>query len=226
MQLLMLSVWDNYVKDWKAHTVEEHMMQIISVVLILLIGLIAVKLIGKKSIARLNLMDVLFIFVLSSTLGALITKPVRIFVALLVVAVIVIFVFIFQKLQLKINFFEKLLQGKAEIIYQDKKFNEKALKKNNLTIDTIEAVIRQNGFPSVDVIKTIVLETTGTLSFQSLPEYEPIKKIYFDAAMEQIMQAINDSKYIEAKLPEINDAFKEVDKNQPSSKKDVPKKLQ
>jgi uncharacterized membrane protein YcaP (DUF421 family) len=224
MQLIM-SIWQEYVKDWQAHTKEEFIIQVISIVLILLLGMVAVKLIGKKSVARLNLLDVLFIFVLSSTLGALITNPKRIFVALLVVTTIIIFVRFLQWLQLKINNAEKFIQGMPEVIYENSQFKECAMKKNNLTVDTVESIIRQHGLPSIDVVDLIILETTGTLSFQVKPEYEPIKKIYFDEAMKQIMQALNE-KYTEAKPPEMNNAFQEVVKVKPSLKKKVPKNLE
>lgn len=219
-----MNIWLEYVKDWKSHSKEELIMQVISVVLILILGLIAVKLIGKKSIARLNLIDVLFIFILSSTLGALITKPNRIFVALLVVATIVLFVFIMHRLQLKVNTMEKMLQGSPEVVFKDGQFHEQNLKRNNLTIDTLESAIRQHGLPSFEVCKLIAIESTGTLSFQVKPEYEPIKKIYFDAAMQQILQAVNESKYQEIKLPEMQNAFDEIH-NQVTHKSPVPKQL-
>ena len=64
------------------------------------------------------------------------------------------------------------------------------------------------GLPSVEVCKTIVIEFGGNLSFEVYPEYEPIKKIYFDEAIKQILKAIDDSKYIEAKPPEMNKVFR------------------
>ena len=54
------------------------------------------------------------------------------------------------------------------------------------------------GFPSVEVCKTIVIRTNGgNLSFEVKPEYEPIKKIYFDEAIKQILRQLIMQEYIE-----------------------------
>ena len=224
--MMLLSVWQLYVKDWQDHTMNDFIIQVISIVVILISGMIAVRMLGKKSISQLNLLDVLFIFVLSSTLGALITKPVRIFVAILVVITIIIFVYAMQKIQLKSPLFEKIVQGRSVIVYKNKTFNEKGMAKNNLTVDTIEAALRQKGISSIEACKTVVLETTGQITFEVDPQYEPIKKIYFDDAIKQILKAIDDIKYVEAKIPEMNNVFEEVDHKNPSNKKKVKKNLQ
>ena len=218
------NVWMEYVKDWKAHTKEDLIIQVISIVFILIIGMIAIRIMGKKSIAQLSVSNVMFIFILSSTLGALITKPNRIFIALLVVITIVAFVWIIETLQLKSDFVERLLFSAPSILYQDKKFQIDIMRKNKITIDQLETLIRQQGIPSFDVVKTILYEPTGSLAIQMMPDYEPLKKMYFDHGMQQIMKAIDDLKYEDLKPPAIKNLFDEATggKNQ----KDVPKDLQ
>ena len=142
-------IWMMYVKDWQDHTMNEHIIQVISILIILITGMLSLRLLGKKSISQINLLDVLFIFILSTTLGALITKPVRIFVAFLVVATIVIFVYIMQKLQLKSAFFEKMVQGRAVVVYTNKTWNESGMAKNNRTVATVESALRANGISSL-----------------------------------------------------------------------------
>jgi len=91
---LWKNILQQYIQDWQGHTKEELIIQVISVIIILSLGMIAIRILGNKSFAQATLIDMIFIFVLSSTLGALITKPQRIFVALLVVVTIVVFVWI------------------------------------------------------------------------------------------------------------------------------------
>jgi uncharacterized membrane protein YcaP (DUF421 family) len=215
-----------YVKDWNAHTKEELIIQIISVVIILALGLIAIRILGNKSFAQATLIDMIFIFVLSSTLGALITKPHRIFVAFLVVLTILFFIWLLDKLTLKINYFEKLFVGMPYVIYQDSTFNEYAMRRNNLTVDLLEAAVRSKGIPSLQACKTIVLEPTGAISIEVLPQYEPIKKIYFDAAMQQILKAVDDLKYTEAKLPDLNNLYDEAKGKGHKKDIEIPKHLE
>jgi uncharacterized membrane protein YcaP (DUF421 family) len=204
------NIWQGYIKDWKGHSFDDNIAQILCVIIILFLGVFAIRFIGKKSINTLTIPNILFIFVLSSTLGALITKPYRIFTGIMVVFVIVVFVYILEKLIVKSNIFEQIFIMQPTILYKDGVFQEKNISKSKMTIDQIESWIRVQGYPSVEVCKTIVIEFGGNLSFELYPEYEPIKKIYFDEAMKQILKAIDDSKYKEATIPEMNNVFEEA----------------
>lgn len=204
------NIWQGYIKDWKSHSFEDTVAQILCVVIILFLGVLAIKIIGKKSINTLTIPNILFIFVLSSTLGALITKPYRVFTGILVIVVIVLFVIILEKLIVKFNFFETMLISEPSILYKDGMFQNAEILKNNMTIDQIESWTRGQGLPSVEVCKTIIIEFGGNLSFELYPEYEPIKKIYFDEAMKQLFKAIDDLEYKEAKIPDMNNVFDET----------------
>jgi uncharacterized membrane protein YcaP (DUF421 family) len=59
----------------------------------------------------------------------------------------------------------------------------------------------------------IILEPTGIISIEVKPEYEPIKKIYFDKAIEQILKAINENKEYKEAVPDIKkNLFEEASK--------------
>jgi uncharacterized membrane protein YcaP (DUF421 family) len=224
---MIKTIWLEYMKDWNAHSKDEIILQVVSIVVILFLGMVAIRLLGKKSFAQMTLVDVLFIFVLSSTLGALITKPSRVFIAVLVVVTIILFIWILEKLQLKWNFFERALISMPETIYENGKWFEIHMKRNNVTVDIVESWIRQHGYPSISVCKRIVIESTGAFSFELLPEWEPIKKIYFDDAIKQILKAINkDLEYNEIILPPMNNAFDEVELGALAHKQKIPKELE
>jgi uncharacterized membrane protein YcaP (DUF421 family) len=207
------NIFNTYWHDFKAHTKEEILIQILSIVFILIIGVVAIKIIGKKSISQMTLVNVLFVFVLSSTLGALITSPHRIIIALIVVATIVTFVLILEKLSVKTNALERIFVSFPSVIYQDNQYQINELSKNNLTVDQIEASIRAKGISSVEACKTIVLEPTGRIAVEVKPEYEPIKKIYFDKAVEQILKAINEKQAYQEAIPDIKkNLFEEASK--------------
>jgi len=216
-------IWQGYMKDWQGHSFTDQIAQIICVVIILLLGIFAIKMIGKKSINTLTIPNILFIFVLSSTLGALITKPYRILTGAMVIGVIVVVILLLETLIVKMNFFEQVFVPKPVVLYKDGQFQVDNIAKSKMTIDQIESWIRVQGLPSVDVCKTIIIEFGGNLSFEVKEEYEPLKKMYFDHAIQQILDAINGSIYKEYQPPELNNAFDEV-KN--GHKKDVPRNLE
>jgi uncharacterized membrane protein YcaP (DUF421 family) len=216
-------IWQGYIKDWNTHSFGDVIAQILCVVIILCLGVLAIKIIGKKSINTLTIPNILFIFVLSSTLGALITKPYRIFIGVIVCATIVLFVLILEKLIVKFNLFEEIFISKPTILYKDGHFLNDNISKSKMTIDQIESWVRLQGYPSVEICKTIIIEFGGNLSFELYPEYEPIRKIYFDEAVKQILNAIDGSKYKEAKVPEMGNVF---DETRGIIKKEPPKNLQ
>ena len=217
------NIWGEYIKDWNAHSFQDNLAQIIAVVVILCLGVLAIKIIGKKSINTLTIPNILFIFVLSSTLGALITKPYRIFTGMIVIATIVSFVYILEKLIVKFNVFEEIFISKPTILYKDGHYLNDNIVKSKMTIDQIESWVRGQGLSSVEVCKTVVIEFGGNISFELYPEYEPIKKIYFDEAVKQILNAIDGSQYKEAKVPEMGNVF---DETRGIIKKEPPKNLQ
>lgn len=207
------NIFNTYWKDFKAHSKEEIVLQILSIVFILIIGVVAMKLIGKKSVSQMTLNNVLFVFVLSSTLGALITNPHRVIIALIVVATIVTFVLILEKLSVKSNALERIFVSLPSVLYEDNQYQISELSKNNITVDQIEMSIRAKGIGSVEACKTIILEPTGGISVEVKPEYEPIKKIYFDEAVKQILQAIdNKQQYKEAVSNIKKNLFEEASK--------------
>jgi uncharacterized membrane protein YcaP (DUF421 family) len=207
------NIWGEYIKDWNTHSFQDNLAQIIAVVIILFLGILAIKIIGKKSINTLTIPNILFIFVLSSTLGALITKPYRIFTGILVCATIVLFIFFLEKMIVKFNLFEQFFISKPTILYENGQFLIDNISKSKMTIDQIESWIRIQGFPSIEVCKTIIIEFGGNLSFEVKPEYEPIKKIYFDKAIEQILKAIDEKQFYEEAIPDIKkNLFEEASK--------------
>lgn len=220
---MWMNIWQQYLKDWNTHSMQDIVAQILCVFVILLFGIIAIKMVGKKSINTLTIPNILFIFVLSSSLGGMLTKPYRLFVGLLVVSCIVLIVLGIEMLIVKSNLFEQFFIPKPSILYKDGVFLESNILKSKMTIDQIESWIRVQGYPSIEVCKTVVIEFGGNLSFELLPQYEPIKKIYFDHAMEQILKAINDSKYQEIQIPEMHNVF---DETRGKIQKDIPKHLE
>ena len=54
-----------------------------------------------------------------------------------------------------------------------------------MTVDQIESWVKgQMVCPLLKFVKQLCLNHWGNISFEVYPEYEPIKKIYFDEAVE------------------------------------------
>lgn len=184
--------------------------QIISVFIILAIAIAALRLIGKKSIAQLTLPNVVFVFILTTTLGALITQPQALFIGIVITILIALIIYIIELLQIKVDLIEFIFVGRPALLVKDGKPQTKQLKKSKMTLDMLESQIRVKGIPSIAACKTVTIEPNGTIGVETFPEYEGIKKIYFDAAVKQILDAINGSKYKEAEIPKIVNIFDEV----------------
>ena len=63
------------------------------------------------------------------------------------------------------------------------------------------------------LVKQLYLNQLGELPLKYKPEYEPIKKIYFDKAVEQILKAIDEKQSYEEAVPDIKkNLFEEASK--------------
>lgn len=202
--------WHLYVSDFLGkHSAAENIVRFVTLFTILTLAVIALRIVGKKSVSQLTLINVITFFIFTSTMGALITKPKALFVALEIAIFIIIFGIFFEWLQLKFNPLEAFFNGRAAVIVKDGKYDSKTLKKNKLSIDMLESQLRLQGVPSIEACKTVTIEPNGALGVEIKPEYEPIKKIYFDAAIEQILKLL-DSTYLEKQPPEMKNIFDEV----------------
>jgi uncharacterized membrane protein YcaP (DUF421 family) len=214
--------YHDYLKTFLEVDLTDIVMQTFTVVVIIILGMIALKRVGKKSLSQLTLPQSLFLLTYASTLGSLIVKPEHLLIAIFITFVIVATVNFIEKMALRNPNFESYIIGIPDVLFKNGEFVRAELKQNKMSADQVEVLSRLKGVPSLEVLERVILEPNGNISIQIKPEYEQVKKIEFDYAMNQIMKELG-SKYEPYPMPEMSNLFEEADKRKNSKGKNNAK---
>lgn len=144
-------------------------------VLIFVIGTILLKIGGRKSISQMTIPQV----VIMIAIGSLLIQPVtgRGLIATFGVAlVLTVSLALTEYIQLKFDTTESLIAGKAVPVIINGTINEKNLKKLRLTVDKLEARLRQSGIADIKDVQFATLESSGQLGYMIKEEKQPATK--------------------------------------------------
>lgn len=144
-------------------------------VLIFVIGTILLKIGGRKSISQMTIPQV----VIMIAIGTLLIQPVTgrgLWATFGVELVLIVSLTITEYIQLKFDRTESLISGKAVPVIENGTINEENLKGLRLTVDKLEARLRQSGIAAINDVQFATLETSGQLGYTLKKEKQPATK--------------------------------------------------
>jgi len=133
-------------------------------VLLVLIGMILLRIAGRKSISQMSVATT----VIMISIGTTIVQPIanhELGKAIGSASVFIATLLVVEQLQLKFNVFERLMSGSSKIVVEDGKVIIPNLKSMRYTMDQLEMHMRQNGITSVDDLETATVEPNGQLGY-------------------------------------------------------------
>lgn len=133
-------------------------------VLLVLIGMILLRIAGRKSISQMSVATT----VIMISIGTTIVQPIanhELGKAIGSASVFILTLLVVEQLQLKFNIFERLMSGSSKIVVEDGKVIIANLKRMRYTMDQLEMHMRQNGITSVDDLETATVEPNGQLGY-------------------------------------------------------------
>jgi uncharacterized membrane protein YcaP (DUF421 family) len=186
-------------------------------VLIVLGGTFLLRLAGRKSISQMTLTQT----VIMIGIGSLLIQPLageNIWVTLGVGLMLILTLIAMEYVQIKFNFFEKLLTGSAKVVIENGVLNEKNLKKMRLTVDQLETNLRQQNVTKISDVQWCTLEPNGQIGFTLKPEAQTVTKKDFYEFTKEINQRLDQisAPLRSANLPQPNnqdDIFTEVEQS-------------
>ena len=166
--------------------------KILRPVLVYAFLVISLRLSGKRELVQLNPFDLVVLLTLSNTVqNAIIgddnsvTGGIIGATSLLVINYLVVR-FLYNHRQL-----EQIVEGKADILIDNGKIQERALKHELITMPQLEAAARKQGFDSLDEVHKCVLEPGGTLAFVGKkPDTDEARHAELLARMEKLMEEV------------------------------------
>ena len=140
--------------------------KIIRPVIIYAFLVISLRLSGKRELVQLNPFDLVVLLTLSNTVqNAIIGEDNSVTggiigaTSLLVVNYLVVrFLYDHRKI-------EQIIEGDCDVLIEDGKLQDRALKHELITVPQLEAAARKQGFETLAEVQRCVLEPSGTLTF-------------------------------------------------------------
>ncbi len=140
----------------------------ISIVVKLLVGMVGIlfflRLAGKGQMSQITPLDTVNSFIIGALVGGVIYNP-DLSIWLMLFAVLVwAIINALVRLLMKVNFFNRLLNGKSEYLIKDGILDLKMLKKNHLNMEQFKAILREHDIFSLLDVDDVRFETDGQLT--------------------------------------------------------------
>lgn len=130
--------------------------------------IIAIRLFGKKELAQLSVVDLVFILLISNSVQNAMVGPSTSLAGGLVAALVLFSVnFIFKKIIFKHKTISEFIQGKAVVLIYDGNVQYHNLDEVEITIEELNAAVREHGVLDLEHVKLGMLEIDGNISIVS-----------------------------------------------------------
>ncbi|MDN4607668.1 DUF421 domain-containing protein [Sporosarcina highlanderae] len=145
----------------------------------LIVGLIAfmvvIRLLGKKHLAEITPYDIIYLIMFGGILEeSLYDNKITIWMFLFSLAVWAISIYFIEKLVTRFNSLRILIKGEPDQLIDDGKVNLKAFKKNQLEMEQVRTMLRQQGIFSLREVRDMYIEPGGQISINSFAKYKQV----------------------------------------------------
>lgn len=134
-------------------------------IVMILIGIIALRMAGRKSLSQMTISQA----VIMIAIGSILVEPVKeegVIITALSIFLFVLVLYCLEMLSLKFPFFEKLVVGKSRIVIENGIVIKKNLKRLRMTTGQLEMILRQNKISEVSDVEIATLEANGQLAYE------------------------------------------------------------
>ncbi|HVM15640.1 MAG TPA: YetF domain-containing protein [Egibacteraceae bacterium] len=132
--------------------------------------LLAVRLSGKRALAKLNAFDLIVTVALGSVLASVAVSPqVTLASGAVAFALLVGLQYVIAYLSVRLKPFQHLVKARPTLLVRDGTLLDEAMEAQRVTRSEILQTLRQHGLTSLDEAAAVVLETDGTLSVITSP---------------------------------------------------------
>jgi len=129
---------------------------------------IAIRLFGKKELAQLSVVDLVFILLISNSVQNAMVGPDSTLSGGLVAATSLFVVnYVLKYLQYRFPRFGKVVQGDAIMLIYQGKIIDSHMKKAKISVDELMEAVREHGVATVKEVDLAIMEVDGSISVLS-----------------------------------------------------------
>jgi uncharacterized membrane protein YcaP (DUF421 family) len=129
---------------------------------------IAIRLFGKKELAQLSVVDLVFILLISNAVqNAMVGPDSTLSGGLVAASTLFVLNYIFKSLQYRYPRFSKVIQGDATMLIYKGKMIESHMKMAKITQEELMEAVREHGVETVTEVDLAIMEVDGSISVLS-----------------------------------------------------------
>lgn len=141
---------------------------IISCIVIYLFIIAAIRVFGKKELAQLSVIDLVFILLISNAVqNAMVGSNNSLLGGLVAASTLFVTNFAFKYLLYRFPRFSRILQGEPLLLIYKGKIDHKNMAKAKITLDEMKEAVREHGIALIEDVDLAVLEVDGNISVLS-----------------------------------------------------------
>ena len=120
---------------------------------------------GKRTLSKMNAFDLVVTVSLGSTLATvLLSKSVTLAEGALAFAVLISLQFVVAWLSVRSAIVRKLVKAEPRLLFHRGEYLYSAMRDERVTEEEVRAAVRSQGYPSMQEVRAVVLETDGSFS--------------------------------------------------------------
>ena len=128
----------------------------------------AIRVFGKKEFAQLSIIDLVFILLISNSVqNAMVGTDSSLEGGLVAAFSLFLMNFIFKKISLFSKEFSKVIEGEPIMLIYQGQVKLDGLKNAQISVDQLNAVVREHGVESVELVNLAMFEVDGNISVLS-----------------------------------------------------------
>lgn len=129
---------------------------------------VAIRVFGKKEFAQLSIIDLVFILLISNSVqNAMVGADSSLEGGLVAAFSLFLMNFVFKKISLFSKSFSRVVEGEPILLVYQGEINQEGIKKAQISLEQLNAVIREHGIESVDSVNLAMFEVDGNISVLS-----------------------------------------------------------
>jgi uncharacterized membrane protein YcaP (DUF421 family) len=141
---------------------------IVSSAVVYIFIILAIRIFGKKELAQLSVLDLVFILLISNAVqNAMVGSDTSLPGGLIAAGTLFLLNYIFKYLMYRSNKLTHLIEGEPVILVSEGKINDKNLRKLRITTDELLEAIREHGVQGLKEVNLAILEVDGNISILS-----------------------------------------------------------
>lgn len=141
---------------------------ILSSICIYIFIVFAIRIFGKKELAQLSVVDLVFILLISNSVqNAMVGTDTSLVGGIIAALSLFIINYIFKLIMYRFPKIERLIEGHAILLIYHGKLNYNNLKKAKISREELMETIREHGAGSIEDVDLAVLEVDGNISVLS-----------------------------------------------------------